>query len=399
MTWWKRVFGKTQRLRETDSRSPDPTTNPPQQRPTTVDSARLRTDPHTERPTSTAPVSQVRPYDKCSIPGRMMDTDTYEVYLADTKRDAEEFLRTKTVAAQQYYVIVETPEGIFGRDKMGPYQPSGGWRGTDWPGKPSPRFAQREQPAAQVAPAAEPVQSAEVEVKEGVSLEMVRLAPGDFTMGSPDSEVGREPDEVPHRVKITKSLWVGRYPVTQSQWVAVTGSNPSEHTGPDLPVNSISTADAEVFLAKLNALTKGGRFRLPTEAEWEYACRAGTTTGLNSGKDITRREGACPNTDVVAWYDYNSDQHPHPVGLKPPNRWGLHDMHGNVGELCSDWFQEDYYSGSPQEDPTGPAKGQFRVHRGGYFRNDPWSLRSAARNYIGDHRQENIGLRLVRETD
>jgi formylglycine-generating enzyme required for sulfatase activity len=179
-------------------------------------------------------------------------------------------------------------------------------------------------------------------------------------MGSPDSDKGRQvSDEKPqHRVRITKPFYLGKYLVTQEQWEAVMGNNPSHFKGPKNPVEQVSWDDCQQFLrqAQREVGVRGGKFQLPTEAQWEYACRAGSTTRYCFGDDES-------GLGEYAWYDKNSGNKTHPVGEKKPNAWGLYDMHGNVWEWCQDWYDGGYYANSPTDDPTGP--GSNRVLRGG----------------------------------
>jgi formylglycine-generating enzyme required for sulfatase activity len=174
-----------------------------------------------------------------------------------------------------------------------------------------------------------------------LGMEFVKIAPGEFAMGCSTEDNDCTADEKPaHRVQITKAFEIGRYEVTQAQWQAVMGSNPSTIKGDDHPVETVSKNDAHDFLAKLNAQNDGYKYRLPTEAEWEYAARAGTTGPAS--------------LDEVAWYGANSGDETHPVGTKKPNAWGLFDMLGNVREWVEDLYTRDYYSNSPVADPTGP---------------------------------------------
>lgn len=216
------------------------------------------------------------------------------------------------------------------------------------------------------------------------SSKFAQICPGTFMLGSPDSEPGRDSDEGPqHRVRISKAFELQTTEVTQSQWQAVMGSNPSSFKGFDLPVEQVSWDDAQVFIAKLNALGDGYRYRLPTEAEWEYAARAGTT-GPYAG-----------DLGAMAWYDPNSGGTTHPVGTKAPNAWGLYDMHGNVWEWTQDWYGD--YSASAVTDPVGPSSGSGRVNRGGGWRSGSQGCRSAARLYFSpDDRGSILGLRLLR---
>jgi formylglycine-generating enzyme required for sulfatase activity len=200
------------------------------------------------------------------------------------------------------------------------------------------------------------------------------IPPGTFTMGSPEGEEGRRDNEVQHRVTLTQGFYLGKYQVTQAQWEKTMGANPSNFKGPDLPVETVSWDDCQAFLKKF-----GTGARLPTEAEWEYACRAGTTTALNNGKKLTSTEGQCPNLDEVAWYDKNSGGKTHPVGQKQPNAWGLYDMHGNVWEWCADWYGA--YPTGAATDPQGSQTGSFRVLRGGSWYYFAYNCRVAYRYF------------------
>jgi formylglycine-generating enzyme required for sulfatase activity len=215
-------------------------------------------------------------------------------------------------------------------------------------------------------------------------------------MGSPDSEAGRFTNETQHQVTISQGFWLGKYEVTQAQWVAGMGSNPSDFPGNLRPVDKVSWDDVQDYLAALNAKkgTTGGPYWLPTEAEWEYACRAGTTTRFYWGEDPT--ESAITN---YAWYEDNANSEPHNAGTKLPNGWGLYDMSGNVYEWCQDWYEEDYPAG-PVTDPEGPATGTDRVLRGGAWDTDLGGCRSAFRLYSSpDGSGNSIGFRLLRTAD
>ncbi len=203
-----------------------------------------------------------------------------------------------------------------------------------------------------------------VDLGGGVTMELVLIPAGEFMMG--DGSGQSFPDQQPlHKVKITRLFYLGKYEVTQRQWEAVMGNNPSEFRGPENPVDQVSRDDCQAFPAKLNQKSgKGGvKLNLPTEAQWEYACRAGTTTRYSFGDDLE-------SLGDYAWHTGNSGKTTHPVGQKKPNSWGLYDMHGNVWEYCSDWYGEDYYRQSPLTDPTGPASGDRHVLRGGSFDHD-----------------------------
>jgi formylglycine-generating enzyme required for sulfatase activity len=209
----------------------------------------------------------------------------------------------------------------------------------------------------------------------GVKMAMVLIPPGEFMMGS--NKDGRA--KPVHRVHITKAFYLGKYEVTQSQYAAITGTNPSKFKGSQHPVERVSWDDALAFCDKL-----GNDFRLPTEAEWEYACRAGTA-GDHAGtlKDM-------------AWYDVNSSRQTHEVGRKRPNAWGLYDMHGNVWEWCGDWYG-DYATGDVT-DPTGATTGSGRVYRGGCWADPPpGSCSSALRPWPSPGgRRYYLGFRLLR---
>lgn len=234
-----------------------------------------------------------------------------------------------------------------------------------------------------------------VVLAEGVTLRFVWIAPGSYQRGSDPAEAGRDRDEGPrHTVTLTRGFHLGVHEVTQAQWVVVMGENPAAFRrgaeAPQRPVESVSWEDCQRFLARLNARGPG-RFRLPTEAEWEYAARAGTTTRFPWGNDPKEWE-----THTHAWANSRSYAITHPVGAKPPNAWGLHDMHGNVWEWCSDWYGP--YAEGAQRDPAGPAVGKEKVFRGGSWFDFPVSLRSANRHrHVTDERYPAIGLRLVWE--
>jgi formylglycine-generating enzyme required for sulfatase activity len=216
-----------------------------------------------------------------------------------------------------------------------------------------------------------------------VKLEMVLIPAGEFIMGD-DSE------KPAHRVKITKPFYLGKYEVTQEQWEAVMGENPSYFKGPKNPVEQISWDDCQKFLVKLNAKAGGqeGKFVLPTEAQWEYVCRAGSTGKFFLGDD----EKQLGN---YSWYQANSESKPHPVGEKKANAFGLHDMHGNVREWCQNWYGA--YGAEAVTDPSGPTTGSYRVLRGGGWDDGGSSCRSAYRlGFEPGIRRFNQGLRVAR---
>ena len=213
---------------------------------------------------------------------------------------------------------------------------------------------------------------------KGVSLEMVKIKAGTFTMGIPEGELYA----IQHQVTLTKDYWLGKFEVTQAQYEAIMGNNPSSYKGSNRPVENVSWEDAKEFCNKLNEryagkFPTGYKFDLPTEAQWEYACRAGTTTALNNGTNLTSERGKCSNLNEVGWYRRNCGSDGHKaVGQKRPNNWGLYDMHGNVCEWCRDWYAS--YTGDAT-DPTGPASGSYRVVRGGAWYIYAGDCRSASR--------------------
>ena len=221
---------------------------------------------------------------------------------------------------------------------------------------------------------------------------------GTFTMGSPESELGRYSWETQHSVTLTQGFWMLETEVTQQMWEGVTGENPSKFKGAKLPVESVSWEDCQEFIKQLNGLGQAPssfKYSLPTEAQWEYACRAGTTTALNNGKSLTDEKYNCPNLYEVAWYNWrDKETTTHPVGQKKANAWGLYDMHGNVWEWCNDWY--DTYPSGSVTDPTGPSTSSYRVLRGGSWDFYAGYCRSAYRRYSAPSSRFNgIGLRLA----
>jgi len=214
----------------------------------------------------------------------------------------------------------------------------------------------------------------------GVRLRMVLMAPGEFMMGSPENEKDRGDDEGPvHKAKITKPFYMGIHEVTQAQYKVVMGKNQSGFKGDNNPVESVSRNDAVEFCKKLSKKT-GLEVRLPTEAEWEYACRAGTTTPFHFGETISTDQANYKGNYVyVNGRKGLYRKKTAPVGSFKPNAWGLYDMHGNVWEWCQDRYGEDYYKESALEDPKGPPKGSLRVVRGGSWVDIPVGCRSAVR--------------------
>lgn len=221
----------------------------------------------------------------------------------------------------------------------------------------------------------------------GVSFEMVRVEGGTFRMGATsEQEDDAYSDEKPVHSVILSSYYIGKTEVTQALWQAVMGSNPSNFKGADLPVECVSWDDCQEFIRKLNSMT-GQNFRLPTEAEWEFACRGG-----NNSRGY--KYSGSNNLGSVAWCDGNSGGKTHPVATKSPNELGIYDMSGNVWEWCADWYGG--YSSSAQTNPKGPYGGSYRVGRGGSWYYFVRSCRSS--NRYGDNparRHSYLGLRLA----
>jgi formylglycine-generating enzyme required for sulfatase activity len=247
-----------------------------------------------------------------------------------------------------------------------------------------------------------------------VNLELQYIAPGVFQMGSPSDEAFRSETETTHEVTLTRGYWISIHEVTERLWAAVMGGTP---TSSQLPVANVIWSEAIAFcneLSLLQGLTpvytetddvwtwnrEADGYRLPTEAEWEYACRAGSVTALANGPlTISGCSPTDPNLDAIAWYCGNSavggTYARHPVGQKQANAWGLYDMHGNVFEWCWDWYSSN--QAEPATDPAGAATGYYRVIRGGDYSSRPQYCRSAHRYpYYLEWPITSIGLRVVR---
>ena len=231
----------------------------------------------------------------------------------------------------------------------------------------------------------------------GVESKLALVPPGSFLMGSSEREPGRSADEGPaHRVNLTSGFYLGIHPVTQAQWRRMIGSKVSVFQGDDRPVDNVPWEECQMFCAKLTNGT-GRRFRLPTEAEWEYACRAGTTSPFHFGRSISIKQA---NYDGCTPYDGGRKgtyrQHTMSVGSFLPNAFGLFDMHGNVNEWCLDAYSDNSYRFSAEDDPRSyGAEGCPRVARGGAWCNDPERCRSASRT--GSRRRGTNGFRIVLE--
>lgn len=233
------------------------------------------------------------------------------------------------------------------------------------------------------------------EITNSIGMQLVRIPAGTFTMGSPMEEVGRLANETPHEVTLTKSYFLGVYEVTQDQYEKVMGSNPNGFRGSKNPketaVEDVSWTKAVSFCKRLSEIPEekaaGREYRLPTEAEWEYACRAGSTTSYSFGE-------TAESLGAYAWFKGNSGSKIHRVGEKQANRWGLYDMHGNVWEWCEDRFE--IYPTGASTDPKGPSEGSFRVYRGGCWYHGAGGCRSASRyENLPDNRLYNQGFRVA----
>ena len=225
-----------------------------------------------------------------------------------------------------------------------------------------------------------------IPVKDGISIDMVRVEAGTFTMGATaEMKIPWDDEKPTHRVTLTNDYYIGKYEVTQALWKAVMGNNPSSFKGDNLPVEEVSWDDCQDFISKLNRIT-GKTFRLPTEAEWEYAARGGN-------KSRGYQYSGSSNLSDVAWYKDNSGSKTHAVGTKQPNELGIYDMCGNVWEWCQDWYGK--YSSSSQVNPTGATSGSSRVNRGGCLINDARDCRSSCRGNNTPGGRGYLGLRLV----
>jgi sulfatase modifying factor 1 len=216
-------------------------------------------------------------------------------------------------------------------------------------------------------------------IENTIGMKLKLILSGEFIMGE-----GFES----HKVKLTKFFYIGINPVTQREWQAVMGSNPSKHIGADLPVTNVSWLDCHKFIDTLNRKEGDSKYRMPTEAEWEYACRAGSKTKFYFGDNPS-------DMYDYGWHDSICQWTPQPVGMKKPNTWGLYDMHGNVWEWCEDWYGD--YPSHEVSDPTGPSSGQHKIYRGGCYHLVCTSCTSAVRNhYTPDSSDSDIGFRLCK---
>jgi formylglycine-generating enzyme required for sulfatase activity len=254
--------------------------------------------------------------------------------------------------------------------------------------QPGPQDTPEPEPALEPPELRPPVSRKMV---NSIGMRFVLIPAGTFLMGSATTEQGDE-DELPrHQVTLSQPFYLQTTPVTQGQWVEVMGENPSffHEGGDNCPVENVSWEEAQEFIANLNDLEGTDEYRLPTEAEWEYACRAGSNEAFCFGDE----EADLKN---YAWYEANAGGSTHPVGRLRANAWGLYDMHGNVFEWCQDWFGE--YPAGPVTDPQDPASGGHRVLRGGSWNSPVEDVRSAYRLRLNpDYRYQHEGFRLARD--
>lgn len=224
-----------------------------------------------------------------------------------------------------------------------------------------------------------------------IGMHFTMIPAGKFMMGEDPSlhNEGKDDERPQHEVTISKPFYIGIHEVTQKQWKSVMGNNPSQHKGDNNPVDNVSWNDAQEFIKRLNKLEGHDRYRLPTEAEWEYAARGGNSARYFWGNDQSKLVDH-------AWITANAGGTTHPVGMKKANAYGLYDTSGNVREWVSDWYDDNYYSHSPKIDPRGPASGYGRAYRGGSKDGAEFPTRSSYRwRETPDTKVQNLGFRIV----
>jgi len=316
-----------------------------------------------------------------SGPGEVVVRGTVECGHCHTVYQQQDVYAGKHDLPRQYWALIEAKDGrpieLDVAETQGPI-------GTSPISQPKTAAAAPAKPQA-----SGPEKNINLDLGGGVTLVLTLIPAGKFTMGSPHSERGRRGNEGPqHEVTISNPFYMGVTEVTQAQYQAIMGANPSDSKGATNPVERVSWDDAMGFCKKLSEKTRQA-VRLPTEAEWEYACRAGTRTAYSFGDSDTA-------LGDYAWHHGNSGYTTHPVGLKRPNAWGLYDMHGNVWQWCADWY-EDYPKGAVT-DPQGPASGSQRVLRGGSWHDGTGHCRAAYRFTSYDlpgSRGSGVGFRVV----
>lgn len=237
--------------------------------------------------------------------------------------------------------------------------------------------------------------AAEKQYKNDIGMEFVLIPAGKFKMGADKNFESAEANELPqHEVLISKPFYLGKYEVSQDQWYKIMGENPSNFKDRRRPVEDVSWNKVQEFIKKLNEIEGNNLYRLPTEAEWEYAARAGSELAFGFGDQPD-------NLDDYSWHNGNSNGKTHPVGQKKPNSWGLHDMYGNVAEWVEDWYIPDSYK-QDQSNLTSGNSANYRINRGGSWNAKPHDCRIAKRNYNepgGGGRAHFIGFRVLREVE
>jgi len=315
--------------------------------------------------------------------------------VVENPKSAEEEPKTRPVEPK----TAEKPKVSPGKPKRVAVAPKAAQKPTATPREPravvnratsEPRAIQKPNPALLEAVTSQRECSQRLglplRIANSIGMKLTLIPAGEFMMGSSDSDDDVPPWEKPqHKVRITKPYYVGVYEVTQGEYETVMGENPSYFEGAGNPVEQVSWYDTVEFCKKLSAM-EGKTYRLPTEAEWEYACHAGTATRYSFGDDAgsVERYANCDSNKTYA------------VGMKRPNAWGLYDTHGNVWECCKDRWAEDYYAISPTEDPPGPETGPLRVIRGGGWKDPARDCRAATRSgFVSAGRLQHMGFRVA----
>ncbi len=314
------------------------------------------------------------PFDPTSRPV-FLSEEQYADFDGDGDFDGDDLGHFAKVFGKTLWFVDQDGDG-YGDPSMGFY----------WVGQPEPAWLFAEQSWGVL----------EIDLGNGVSMNLKLIPSGSFVIGSPEGESGRNSDEILHGGILIEPFYMQTTEVTQRQWLEVMGNNPSyfQNCGLDCPVEMVSWDDVQIFLSALNSQT-GHNFRLPTETQWEYAARAGSVTAFASG-DLTGDSSSCANpvVDSMAWYCFNSSDTTHPVAQKLSNAWGLYDMHGNVWEWVQDWYGP--YPTANVIDPKGPETGTYRVNRSGSWNLNPRFARSAYRGrHWPDSRINYLGFRLV----
>ena len=330
-------------------------------------------------PPATAPHEPVKPPPQTPVTVELRSKTPGVTFTPDQRFEAIPGKRMRITASKEGYQTVRKDILVEARDmvvELGPLQRQQA---------PTPQPT----PSPVATPPSPPPGLPKTWRSPTTGMEFVLIPAGTFQMGSTNILIVQDNEKPVHTVHITQPFYMGKYEVTQGQWQVVMGNNPSSFTGdPNWPVENVSWNDVQEFIRRLNARAGGTTFRLPTEAEWEYAARAGTTTSWSFGNDASQLER-------YVWYDKNAGGETHPVGQLQPNLWGLYDMHGNVWEWVQDWFGS--YASGTADDPPGPPSGSYRVNRGGGWDSGFNHCRSGGRsNNAPGKRYDNLGFRLLR---